>query len=170
MGLVGLLAGCATSSNVGSLPEDSIGVGDLAAQCDSPAAVPNPTPAPGGQVRPTPRPDGFYEPADAAPPGLIAAGYTVIWYLPGAPADVLTTLRSLVSRLHRLTGFTAVVAAPGDPAMFRSRKNLVLDRLVAGTEVQQTCGQVAQDLVMRFMEIGVPTVAPTDLAPGSSAA
>jgi hypothetical protein len=168
--LLGLLAGCATEPGSPNLPDDAIGVGALAAQCDSPAAVPRPTPAPGGQQPPTPRPDGFYAPTETAPPGLVAAGYTVIWYLPGASSGVLLTLRSLVSHLRRLDGFTHVVAVPGDPSMFPSRKNLVLDRLVAGTEVQQTCGQVAQDLVMQFMEIGVPTAVPTNNAAGTSAA
>ncbi|HEY2833690.1 MAG TPA: hypothetical protein VGJ14_14770 [Sporichthyaceae bacterium] len=170
MSLLGLLAGCATATDTSTLPDEAIGVGALAAQCDSPAPLPNPTPAPVGQPPPTPRPDGFYDPTDPAPPGLVAAGYTVIWYLPGAPSGVLLTLRSLVSHLRTLDGFVKVVAAPGSPLMFPSEKNLVFDRLVAGTEVQQTCGQVAQDVVMRFMEIGVPTAAPTDNPAGTSAA
>jgi len=169
MCLLGLLAGCATDTN-SPAPDDAIGVGALAAQCDSPAPVPNPTSAPAGQPSPSPRPDGFYSPTDTPPEGLIAAGYTVLWYLPGAPSGVLLSLRALVSHLHQLAGFGKVIAAPGDPSLFPSRKNLVLDRLVAGTEVRQTCGQVAQDVVLRFMEIGVPTAAPTQTAPGTSAA
>jgi hypothetical protein len=54
--------------------------------------------------------------------------------------------------------------------MFGSRKNLVMDRMVGSVEVRETCGQVAQDVVMRFMERAPrPTAAPTDDAPGTNA-
>jgi hypothetical protein len=162
-----LLAGCATDTGTPAHPDDTIGVGPLAAQCDDPAVVPNATPAAAGQPAPTPRPDGFYDPAQTAPPGLLEAGYTVLWYLPGAPSGVLLSLRALVAHLHGLTGFGRVIAAPGDPSLFPSRKNLVLERVVAGVDVRQTCGQVARDVVLRFMEIGVPTAAPTEDAAGA---
>jgi len=169
--VLGVLAGCATTS-AQALPDDAIGVGALAAQCDSPVQVqPSPTPVPSAQPpgQATPPADGFYRPGDAVPPGLLSAGYTVLWYLPGAPSGVLATLRTLVTYLRRRDGFTKVVAAPGDPTMFRSRKNLVLDRMLGPIEVQQPCGQVAQNVVLRFMEMGVPSAAPADTAPGTSA-
>jgi hypothetical protein len=168
-----LLAGCASQAGAQPLPEEAIGVGALAAQCDSPVQV-TPTAPPVAADRPVPSPSpppgGFVEPADQPPPGLVAAGYTVLWYLPGAPSGVLTTLRSLVTYLRRIDGFDRVVAAPGDPTMFRSRKNLVMDRMLGSIEVQETCGQVAQDLVMRFMSLGpVASPAPEDTAPGTNA-
>jgi len=159
-----LLASCASQSGAPTVPDESIGVGALAAQCDGLVEVqptPAPAEAPAPVPSPSPAPDGFVEPNEAVPPGLVAAGYTVLWYLPGAPSGVLATLRSLVTYLRRLDGFTKVVAVPGDPTQFRSRKNLVMDRMLGSVEVQETCGQVAQDLVMRFMELGpVPSAAP----------
>jgi hypothetical protein len=167
--LLGLLAGCATQSSARNVPDEPIGVGALAAQCDGPVEI-APTPAPAVGAAPVPPPDGFLEPNEPVPPGLTAAGYTVLWYLPGAPSGVLATLRYLVTYLHRLGGFARVVAAPGDPTMFGSRKNLVMDRMVGSVEVRETCGQVAQDVVMRFMERAPrPTAAPTDDAPGTNA-
>jgi hypothetical protein len=167
-----VLAGCASQTSR-VVPDEPIGVGALAAQCDSPVEV-TATAAPAASEVPAPvpslPPNGFLEPGAAAPPGLLAAGYTVLWYLPSAPSGVLVTLRSLVTYLGRLNGFTKVAAAPGDPTMFGSRKNLVMDRMLGATEVRQTCGQVAQKVVMRFMELGpVSSPAPLDNAPGRNA-
>ena len=171
--LSAVLAGCASQAGAHSAPDDSIGVGALTAQCDSPVeVVPTPPPAVSETPAPSPSPppEGFVAPDSVAPPGLVAAGYTVLWYLPGAPSGVLTTLRSLVTYLRRLDGFKAVVAAPGDPAMFGSRRNLVMDRMLGSTEVRQTCGEVSQDLVMRFMGLGpIASPPPTDDAPGRDA-
>jgi hypothetical protein len=166
------LVGCA-SQTTRAVPDEPIGVGALAAQCDRPVGV-TPTAAPVASEAPAPSPSpppsGFLEPDTAAPPGLVAAGYTVLWYLPNAPSGVLVTLRSLVTYLRRLDGFAKVVAAPGDPTMFGSRKNLVMDRMLGATEVRQTCGQVAQKVVMRFMELGpVSSPAPVDNAPATNA-
>ncbi|HEY3604849.1 MAG TPA: hypothetical protein VGL04_09255 [Sporichthyaceae bacterium] len=171
-GLTVLLAGCATQPPR-AVPDEPIGVGALTAQCDgvvqvAPTAAPVPAAAPAPS--PSPSPDGFLDANSAAPPGLVAAGYTVLWYLPGAPSGVLSTLLSLVTYLRRLDGFAKVVAAPGDPTMFSSRKNLVMDRMLGSVEVRQTCGQVSQHLVMQFMELGpVSSAAPVDNAPGTNA-
>lgn len=172
VGLALLLAGCATQPSA-AIPDDPIGVGALTAQCDgvvqvAPTAPPVPAAAPAPS--PSPAPDGFFGPGSAAPAGLTTAGYTVLWYLPGAPSGVLSTLRSLVTYLRRLDGFAKVVAAPGDPTIFSSRKNLVMDRMLGTIEVRQTCGQVSQHLVMQFMELGpVSSPAPADEAPGTNA-
>ena len=115
MSLMVLLAGCASQSSAPTVPDESIGVGALAAQCDGLVQVtPTPAPAEAPAPSPIPPPDGFVEPNEAVPPGLLAAGYTVLWYLPGAPSGVLATLRSLVTYLRRLDGFTTVVAVRGE--------------------------------------------------------
>jgi hypothetical protein len=168
-----LLAGCASQTSAQAVPDEPIGVGALAAQCDSVVQVaPTASPVPDAASAPSPSPpaDGFLDPGSAVPPGLVAAGYTVLWYLPGAPSGVVSTLRALVTYLRRIDGFARVVAVPGDPTMFRSRRNLVMDRRLGSTEVHQTCGQVAQRVVMRFMELGpASTPPPVDDAPGSNA-